>query len=182
MRSFTALTSLRLPGSTVTSAFGLAPDREQAADRSPRKKFGLEPASRPDPPQDASSPVRPAVRPIGLLLSRDLIFTTKITGTARELGVQVMVAGSPELASSMIAQWSPTVVFADLASGDLVAPPMLLALRSQAGAQTVFVAFGSHVDTQALAAARAAGCDEVMPRSKFSAELPALIKRYLGGT
>jgi len=42
------------------------------------------------------------------------------------------------------------------------------------------VAYGSHVDKARLDAARAAGCDEVLPRSKFSAELPDLLRRYLG--
>jgi CheY-like chemotaxis protein len=115
------------------------------------------------------------------LLSRDLIFTTRITGTARALGVRVLTAGDPVLAATMTEQWRPPVVFVDLAAGDLAAAATLLALRQQAGAGTAFVAFGSHVDTVALAAARAAGCDEVMPRSKFTAELPALIRRYLGG-
>jgi hypothetical protein len=35
------------------------------------------------------------------------------------------------------------------------------------------------VDVEALAAAKQAGCDEVMPRSKFTAELPRLIKESL---
>ena len=38
---------------------------------------------------------------------------------------------------------------------------------------------GSHVDKVRLNQARAAGCDEVLPRSKFSAELPDLLLRYL---
>jgi hypothetical protein len=80
----------------------------------------------------------------------------------------------------MIQQWRPRVVFADLAAGELVAPAALAAFQKLAGAGTPFVAFGSHVDTAALAAAKAAGCAEVMPRSKFSAELPALIRRYFG--
>lgn len=117
--------------------------------------------------------------PVGLLLSRDLIFTSKITGTARALGQRVMVAGNIALASSMIAQWSPAVVFVDLAAGDLVAPEALMAFRASAP-ETPFVAFGSHVDTAALAAASAAGCDDVMPRSKFTNVLPDLIRRFLG--
>jgi CheY-like chemotaxis protein len=125
-------------------------------------------------------PVPEAAGPSGLLLSRDLIFTSKITGTARELGFRVMVAGNVALASSMIEQWRPRVVFVDLAAGDMVSPGALVAYQKLAGAETPFVAFGSHVDTEALAAARAAGCTEVMPRSKFSAELPALIQRFLG--
>lgn len=134
----------------------------------------------PPGPAGAPPPVPPEAGPTGVLLSRDLIFTSKITGTARALGARVLVAGDPALAQAMIAQWRPAVVFADLAAGDLVAPTVLTALRRQAEPDTAFVAFGSHVDTQALAAARAAGCDEVMPRSRFSAELPALIRRYLG--
>ena len=118
--------------------------------------------------------------PTGLLLSRDLIFTSKVTGTARALGYRVMTAGASALASSMIEQWRPRVVFVDLAAEDLVAPEALIAYQSIAEPGTTFLAFGSHVDTKALADAKAAGCDPVMPRSKFSAELPDLIRNYCG--
>jgi hypothetical protein len=37
------------------------------------------------------------------------------------------------------------------------------------------VAYGSHVDTESLRAARAAGCDRVLPRSKFIEELPSAL-------
>jgi CheY-like chemotaxis protein len=121
--------------------------------------------------EDESSP--------GLLLSRDLIFTSKITGTARALGHRVLVAGDATLAATMIEQWSPRVVFVDLSAGDLSQPAALLAFRNLAAPTTPFVAFGSHVDTAALDAARDAGCDPVLPRSRFSAELPDLIRRYL---
>lgn len=131
-----------------------------------------------DSPAPVSVPDGPG--PAGLLLSRDLIFTSKVTGTARALGHRVMVAGNSALAASMIEQWRPKVVFVDLAAGDLVSPPALVAYQKAAGPATPFVAFGSHVDTQALADAKAAGCDPVLPRSKFSAELPALIRRYFG--
>lgn len=126
-------------------------------------------------------PVPPTGRPVGLLLSRDLIFISKITGTARALDCMVMVAGNAALAETMIGQWKPRVVFVDLAAGDLVATPLLVGLQHVAGLGVPFVAFGSHVDTGALDAARGAGCDPVMPRSKFSAELPELIRHYLLG-
>jgi len=118
--------------------------------------------------------------PAGLLLSRDLIFTSKVTGTANALGHRVIVAGNVALASAMLAKWSPVVVFVDLASGDLVAPGSIVKFREIAPPGTPFLAFGSHVDTQALADAAASGCDPVMPRSRFTNELPALIRRYFG--
>lgn len=120
--------------------------------------------------------------PSGLLLSRDLIFTSKVTGTARELGHRILTAGNVALATSMIEQWRPKVVFVDLAAGDLAATPTLIALRAIAGPGSRFIAFGSHVDTAALSAATAAGCNPVLPRSKFSATLPGLIREFCGPT
>ncbi len=117
--------------------------------------------------------------PVGLLLSRDLIFTAKVTGTARALGRQVRTAGNVPLATRMLDEWQPKVVFVDLAAGDLVAPAALLAYR-QAAPGVPFVAFGSHLDTSAMAQAAAAGCEAVMPRSRFTMELPELIRRHLG--
>ena len=112
--------------------------------------------------------------PVGLLLSRDLIFTTKVIGTAQALGLKVVAAGN----ASRIADGKPAVVFVDLSAGDLVAPSALKSYRATCPG-TPFIAFGSHVDVDALQAARDAGCDEVMPRSRFSAELPQLLRRYL---
>jgi hypothetical protein len=128
----------------------------------------------PPPPTDAALP------PSGILLSRDLIFTSKITGTARMLGHRILVAGDVTLASAMIRQWQPQIVFVDLAAGDLVQPAALLAYQKLAGPTARFLAFGSHVDTDVLEAARGLGCDPVLPRSRFSAELPALFNRFLG--
>ncbi len=127
-------------------------------------------------PESVPTPEGPA----GLLLSRDLIFTSKVTGTASALGHRVIVAGNVALASAMLAKWPPKVVFVDLAAGDLVSTESIVKYLEIAPPGTPFVAFGSHVDVSALAAAAAAGCDPVMPRSKFTAELPALVRRYFG--
>jgi CheY-like chemotaxis protein len=129
---------------------------------------------------ESSVPSPPGAPPLAILLSRDLIFTSKVTGTARMLGHRVLVAGDIASATALITESQPRVVFVDLAAGDLVQPPALLALRKLAAPATPFVAFGAHVDTAALDTARAIGCDPVLPRSRFSAELPALISRFLG--
>ena len=118
--------------------------------------------------------------PKGLLLSRDLIFTNKIKGTAAELGYPMMVAEAESQAKSMIEAYRPQVILVDLTAGALVAPAALIAYQEIAGAGAWFVAFGSHVDVDVLAAARAAGCHDVLPRSRFAAELPELLRRYFG--
>ena len=119
--------------------------------------------------------------PGGLLLSRDLIFTSKITGTAAALGYRVIVVGDEAKARELLEEGTIRVVFVDLAAGNLVGSTALLQYQEVASPGTPFVAFGSHVDTEALANARAAGCDPVLPRSRFTVELPALIQRYFGG-
>ena len=118
--------------------------------------------------------------PAGLLLSRDMIFTSKVTGTASALGHRVVVAGNSALVAAILAKWTPVVVFVDLAAGDLASPASIAQFREIAPAGTPFLAFGSHVDTEALAGAAKAGCDPVMPRSRFTNELPALIRGYFG--
>jgi hypothetical protein len=114
----------------------------------------------------------------GLLLSRDLIFTTKIKATAAELGYQIQVARDGSLARSLIAAQRPRVVLIDLTAGELCAPSALCVYRKLAGFDAWFVAFGPHVNADALAAAKAAGCQTAIPRSKFASELPELLQLY----
>ncbi len=116
----------------------------------------------------------------GLLLSRDLIFTTKIRDTAALLGKRIDVVGDAGKVEAILEAQPPALVLVDLAAGDLVDPGRLSGWIEQAGPQVHFLAFGSHVDREGMAAARAAGCHTVLPRSRFAAELPELIRRLLG--
>jgi DNA-binding NarL/FixJ family response regulator len=118
----------------------------------------------------------------GLLVSNDLMFTSKVTGTARALGLRVLVAGTKDEAVALLACESPRVLIVDLAGGVAATQDALLAYRGALAPGAAMLAFGSHVDKAALAAAVDAGCDEVMPRSKFSMELPRLLVRYLSDT
>jgi DNA-binding NarL/FixJ family response regulator len=130
----------------------------------------------PDPTDTAPQLAFP---PVGLLVGRDLFFNSKITGTAQALGSHVMVAATREKALERLATVTPRVIFLDLAAGDACSPLSISAYRA-AAPHAAFLAFGSHVDTASLEAARDAGCDDVMPRSKLTATLPDLIRRYLG--
>ena len=56
---------------------------------------------------------------------------------------------------------------------DLSRPGVLEALSQLSGVRTI--GFGSHVDEELLDAARAAGCDEVLARSRFFARLDQLL-------
>jgi hypothetical protein len=115
--------------------------------------------------------------PTGIVVGRDLMFTTKVTGTAGELGYRMKVAGDVATARALIEEVRPRVILVDLAAGELAAAEALSDYRRLAGPSTWLVAVGPHVDAERLAGARAAGCQLALPRSKFSAELPALLRQ-----
>ena len=135
----------------------------------------------PTPQADAApaaEPAAPEPAPAGVVLGRDLIFTAKVRGTAAELGYRMLVAGDVGTARMRMQKCHPRVVFIDLAARDLAAPAALAAYRQVTGPGTWFVAVGPHVQADVLDAARTAGCQVVLPRSKFAAELPALMRHY----
>ena len=114
--------------------------------------------------------------PTALLYSRDLIFTSKITGTAAALSRKVHVAGGVERAAAIADAHPPALLLIDLTAG--VTAESLASLRALAPRATS-MAFGPHVDVSTLDLARRAGIEHVLPRSKFAAELPDILRRYL---
>jgi CheY-like chemotaxis protein len=108
---------------------------------------------------------------IGLLLSDDLIFTSRVVGTGRDLGFTIAFAKTPEALLNLARKNVPTCIIVDLANPGLQIDEFIADLKQLSPAPTV-VAYGSHVDTATLKAARAAGCDYVMPRSQFVEALP----------
>lgn len=108
-----------------------------------------------------------------VLLSQDLIFTTKIRGTAEALGKSIAVTGNVPGALAAIGDDTVQLLI------DLSAPitgEQLSELRNSLPEQAQMTAFGSHVDTQRLADARNAGCDRVLARSEFVKQLIEILQ------
>jgi DNA-binding NarL/FixJ family response regulator len=70
------------------------------------------------------------------------------------------------------------LVLVDLALPDLDIANVVSAV-SDISPRPKVIAFGAHVQTAQLDAAREAGCDDVMPRSKFSTALPEILRATL---
>ncbi len=111
----------------------------------------------------------------GLLLTRDLMFTSKVTGTAAALGLRIEVVGTTESVQSRAAATRPRAVFIDLACADFDPREVINQLAGLP--RPSVIAFGSHVDVDRLEAARLAGCDAVMPRSRFASTLPEILRQ-----
>src|SRR5262249_59827634 len=101
--------------------------------------------------------------PVGILLSDDLIFTSRVTGEARALGFTIKPARSVEALLAHARQQPPACVLIDLANPGLSVPDLLRRLREVCTPLPRVVAYGSHVDAAGLPAAPGAGCDARLP-------------------
>jgi CheY-like chemotaxis protein len=114
-----------------------------------------------------------------LLLCDDLMFASRITGEARALGLTVKSARSLDHLLALASQESPSCILLDLSFPGLDLPELFRRLAETCSTKPRVVAYGSHVDTERLEAARLAGCDPVLPRSRFVEELPKALPRWL---
>ena len=115
---------------------------------------------------------------IVLALVDDIFFQARISATAKQVGVELKMFGAVDAlvsAASVNGNAGGELIVIDLnARADAIGA--LNQLR-EAGNQTPVIAFLSHVQTELAEKARAAGCTEVMPRSKFTQDLAAILRR-----
>ena len=109
-----------------------------------------------------------------LFVGRDLLFSSRVTGAAQAEGVRVDVVGDSAAAIERIQGGAYCGLLLDLSNSSLDLAAVLDSLPRNPRPRVI--AFDSHVATARLEAARTAGCDEVMPRSRFSATLPDLLR------
>lgn len=103
----------------------------------------------------------------------DLFFQAKILETARHAGAEVRVVTSPETLAA--AAHDAALVLVDL---NARAQPLdAIAAVRRDGNPVPIVGFLSHVQTELAEQARAVGCTEVWPRSRFASRLPELLKQ-----
>jgi len=108
----------------------------------------------------------------------DLMFTSKIRAAANQLGVAIAFARSADAALGAMTPTPPSLVILDL--NNARADPLGLVASMQANpalAAIPTVGFVSHVQTDLIAAARAAGVGEVMARSAFVTQLGEILRR-----
>jgi len=106
----------------------------------------------------------------------DLFFASKIRGTADQSGVRVTFAKTIEQVVQGVSETRPDLIIADLHSQRC--DPVELATRLKADDQLKSIpllGFFSHVQIELQQAAKAAGFDQVLPRSAFVNQLSAIL-------
>jgi CheY-like chemotaxis protein len=105
-------------------------------------------------------------------LMDDLFFQMKVAETAKHLGLELKVAANSDALQALL-ETMPKLVIVDL---NARSQPIQAIERVRANKNGVrVIGFLSHVQTDLAAQARAAGCDEVMPRSVFTQNLAAIL-------
>ncbi|HYO23788.1 MAG TPA: hypothetical protein VEQ85_02465, partial [Lacipirellulaceae bacterium] len=114
-----------------------------------------------------------------VLLSTDLMTMSAAQGAADRHGWPLKVVATSATAVAECSG-SPGVLLAvDLRATGLDVASLVAELRAAQGAgpPTHVLAFGPHVHADSLAAAAAAGCDEVVTRGEFERRLNAALSR-----
>lgn len=108
----------------------------------------------------------------------DLIWATRIKGTADGLGVPCRPVRTVEMLRERLADSDVHALIVDLDAPD-VAIDLIRAVREherEAGARRIHVlAFGPHVAKELFQRARDAGADDVLPRGAFDRSLPDIL-------
>jgi DNA-binding NarL/FixJ family response regulator len=106
----------------------------------------------------------------------DLLFSSKIRATAKQAGVELTFARSPQEVLDQARALKPALVIFDLNSGKTDPVATIAAFKADAALRASRVlAFASHVHTELIASARDAGADQVLPRSAFAAQLAEIL-------
>jgi DNA-binding response OmpR family regulator len=112
-----------------------------------------------------------------ILLTVDLTVVSRVQGAAAKTGAAVRVAANEEAAIELCAAESTELLIVDLSAASLDIKTLVEQVRKSAIVRPRIVAFGPHVHEDRLAAARGAGCDQVISRGGFFAQLDSMLRQ-----
>jgi DNA-binding NarL/FixJ family response regulator len=108
-------------------------------------------------------------------LISDLFFVSKVKGTADSIGVPLKTVRTlADLNAALDAGAKLAIVDMNVTGVD---PAEAVRACKAAPTRPFVIAYLSHVQAELAQAAQEAGADLVLPRSKFSADLPNLLQR-----
>jgi DNA-binding NarL/FixJ family response regulator len=106
----------------------------------------------------------------------DLLFSSKIRTTAKQAGVDLIFARTPQEILEQVRTLRPSLVIFDLNSAKASPIDTIATLKRDADLSSIrTLGFVSHVHTGLIDQARQAGIDEVMARSAFAARLAEIL-------
>ena len=114
-----------------------------------------------------------------LALEKDLFFAVRIRDTLRHHNQEVTIVrtlSAFEEALALPAETRPGLAIVNIATKGVDWEAAIQAARAT---HIPVLAFGSHMDLEARARALKAGADKVVANSKFSSDMPGLVREML---
>lgn len=110
-----------------------------------------------------------------LLLTGDLTVMSRVEGAASRVAAKLRaVAGASQAIDCCVSEPIKFLII-DLSTPSLNVKSLVDQLKALTQNRPHIIAFGPHVHEQRLAAAREAGCDEVVSRGQFFAQVDAML-------
>jgi CheY-like chemotaxis protein len=108
-----------------------------------------------------------------------MFFGSKLQETASRLDVTLTLVRPAQDLAAIIREHRPALVIVDLQADAFRPIETIRAIKADPGLQaTRMLGYFAHVRDDLKAAAAEAGCDELLPRSAFSARLAEILRRY----
>jgi DNA-binding NarL/FixJ family response regulator len=109
----------------------------------------------------------------------DLMFSIKISTAAKHIGVEMFFERSKSNVLPTIRDKRPSLVIFDLNSGRLAPIEAIAAMKADPTLQSIrTLGYVSHLDSDTIERARAAGIDQILARSAFSERLGEVLTQH----
>jgi DNA-binding response OmpR family regulator len=112
-----------------------------------------------------------------LVHTHDLLSASRIAAAAQMGGVNLLQCADRHELLRLIGRPDVYLVLLDLAVPNLVIADLVPRLRSACAGRLSIVAYGPHVDAARLTEARDAGCDRVLARGQFLAQVTTVLAK-----
>jgi hypothetical protein len=111
-----------------------------------------------------------------LFISTDIMFASRVRGAAAQEGLECLVASA---SASDLTYADHVGVIIDLANTNVEQLQQITSACLALDPSPQLIAFGPHVDTAQLEAARTAGCHQVLTRGDFNQRMRELLRGLL---
>lgn len=108
----------------------------------------------------------------------DIFFASKIKEAAKQSGVELEIINNADGLMESLSGRLPDLIIFDLNSNKLNPLDLIKEIKSSSKLRSVkTIGYLPHVEKKLMKEASDAGCDIVMPRSRFSRELTGILKQ-----
>ena len=111
-------------------------------------------------------------------LISDLMMQSQVSGAAARAGVSLEISGSADELLTKVESAQPRLVILDLSHPRIDPGQLVPRLKLTLPPGATVLAFGPHVHKELLSAAESAGCELVISRGQFHAQMEELLKRF----